>query len=73
LSEIHRELFGKTPRTRWIVLDDALRAEIYDRLAVLGFDRLEEWAGVANLEERVEGDDSVDPVVLAALRRASER
>jgi uncharacterized Ntn-hydrolase superfamily protein len=73
LSEVHRELFGKTPRARWIVVDDALRAEIDDRLAVLGFDRLEEWAGVANLEERVEGDDSVDPVVLAALRRASER
>jgi uncharacterized Ntn-hydrolase superfamily protein len=73
LFELHQELFGETPRERWIVVDEELRAEIDARLSALGFDRLEEWAGVANLEERVEGDESVDPVVLAALRRASER
>ena len=29
------------------------------------------WAGVENLEERVDGDDAIDPVVLDALREAS--
>ena len=28
----------------------------------------EEWAGVANLEDRVDGDAEIDPVVLEALR-----
>jgi uncharacterized Ntn-hydrolase superfamily protein len=71
LFEIHELLFGKTPRSRWIEVDHGLRKEIEDRLAVLGFERLEDWAGVANLEERVDGTDAVDPVVLDALREAS--
>lgn len=71
LFGLHHELFGETPRDRWIDVDDGLRKEIEDRLAVLGYERLEDWAGVANLEERVEGGDAVDPVVLEALRRAS--
>ena len=29
------------------------------------------WAGVENLEERVEGDDAIDPVVLERLREAT--
>ncbi len=70
LFGLHQDLFGVTPRERWIVVDDELRAEISERLALLGFDRLEDWAGVTNLEERVDGEDAVDPVVLAALRRA---
>ena len=61
----------QTPRSRWIGIDDGLRKEIEDRLAVLGFERLEDWAGEANLEERVDGTDAIDPVVLDALRRAS--
>ncbi len=71
LFGLHQELFGKTPRSRWLAIDDGLRKEIEDRLAVLGFERLEDWAGEANLEERVDGTDEIDPVVLAALRRAS--
>ena len=71
LFGLHQELFGQTPRSRWITLDDGLRREIADRLAVLGYERLEDWAGTANLEERVDGEDEVDPVVLDALRRAS--
>jgi uncharacterized Ntn-hydrolase superfamily protein len=71
LFGLHQELFGKTPRSRWIEVDDGLRKEIEDRLAVLGFERLEDWAGEANLEERVEGTDAIDPVVLEALRKAS--
>lgn len=72
LFGIHQELFGQTPRSRWITVDDGLRRELDDRLAVLGYERLEDWAGVANLEERVDGDEQIDPVVLEALRRASD-
>jgi uncharacterized Ntn-hydrolase superfamily protein len=68
LFGIHQELFGQTPRSEWIEVDDGLRKEIDDRLALLGFERLEDWAGVANLEERVDGEDAIDPVVLARLR-----
>ena len=71
LFGIHEDLFGQTPRSEWIEVDDGLRKEIGDRLAVLGFERLEDWAGVENLEERVEGDDAVDPFVLERLRAKS--
>jgi uncharacterized Ntn-hydrolase superfamily protein len=71
LYELHRQLFGKSPRSEWIQVDDGLRKEIEDRLAVLGYETLEEWAGEANLEERVEGMDVIDPVVLAELREQS--
>jgi uncharacterized Ntn-hydrolase superfamily protein len=70
LYAIHQLLFGKTPRDDWISVDDALRGEIRARLAALGYDRLEDWAGVQNLEERVDGEDAIDPVVLDQLRRA---
>jgi hypothetical protein len=43
---------------------------IDDRLAALGYDRLADWAGVANLEARVDGEDAVDPFVLERLRQA---
>ena len=67
---IHEELFGKTPRSQWIDVDAGLRREIDDRLAALGYERLEDWAGVANLEERVDGEDAIDPFVLERLRQA---
>ena len=35
-----------------------------------GYERLEDWAGAANLEERVDGADEIDPVVLDELRRS---
>jgi uncharacterized Ntn-hydrolase superfamily protein len=73
LFGLHQQLFGRTPRSQWLDVDDALRAEIRERLERLGFERLEEWAGVANLEERVDGEDAIDPLVLDALRAASER
>ena len=68
---IHHLLFGKTPRENWITVDDGLRKEIEDRLAVLGFESLDAWAGEVNLEERVEGTDALDPVVLEELRKAA--
>ena len=65
---LHDRLFGRTPRAQWLPLDGALRDEVHERLVRLGYDSLEAWAGVANLEERVEGNDAIDPVVLTALR-----
>ena len=70
LYEAHGLLFGKTPRDRWLPLDGELKAEVSELLAGLGHETLVDWAGVANLEERVDGDDAIDPVVLRELRRA---
>ena len=70
LFGLHEALFGKTPRDEWLAVDDNLRAEIGERLTALGHATLEDWAGVENLEERVDGSDRIDPVVLAALREA---
>ena len=71
LHDLHDQLFGKTPRNQWLTVDEELRAEIADRLAKLGYERLADWAGAANLEERVDGDAEIDPVVLRELRRGS--
>jgi uncharacterized Ntn-hydrolase superfamily protein len=67
---LHRRLFDVTPREDWLPLEGELRTEVDDRLGRLGYDTLEAWAGVENLEERVDGDDAIDPVVLEALREA---
>jgi uncharacterized Ntn-hydrolase superfamily protein len=71
IYEQHELLFGRTPRDAWLDVDGALRAEIDERLARLGHASLEDWAGVANLEERVDGERAIDPIVLRELRRAS--
>jgi len=71
LLALHHELFVATPREKWLDVDAELRAEISERLARLGYDRLEDWAGVENVEERVDGEDAIDPFVLDRLRRKS--
>jgi uncharacterized Ntn-hydrolase superfamily protein len=76
LFSLHEQLFGATPREDWLDVDDSLRDELRERLAKLGHDgdlakAFDEWAGAANLEERVEGVDRIDPIVLGALRQAS--
>jgi uncharacterized Ntn-hydrolase superfamily protein len=68
IYKLHDELFGETPRSEWIEIDDELRREIAERLAAVGHERLEDWAGQENLEDRVDGEDSIDPVVLEKLR-----
>ena len=70
---LHDEIFGKTPRAQWLDVDDALEAELRERLAKLGYDAdLAEafvaWTGKENLEDRVDGIEQIDPAVLDALR-----
>jgi uncharacterized Ntn-hydrolase superfamily protein len=71
LYGIHHLLFGQTPREEWLLVDGDLRRELAERLARLGHATLADWAGVANLEERVAGEELIDPVVLAELRRTT--
>ena len=73
---MHQAIFGETPREEWLEVDDALGQELRERLGRLGYDGdLAEsyfsWAGKENLEERVDGVDRVDPVVIEELRRQS--
>lgn len=74
LYGIHQALFGKTPPDRWLDVDDELAAELRERLAAVGYDgeladAFVAWAGTENLEERVDGVERIDPVVLEELRR----
>jgi len=76
LYGLHDAIFGRTPRTQWLDVDDALRDELTERLAKLGYDgeldaAFSAWAGTENYEMRVDGVDRVDPVVLEALRQQS--
>ena len=76
LYALHQEIFGVTPAEDWLEVDDALAAELRERLSKLGYrDQLDkaflDWAGTENLEERVDGVERVDPVVLDALRKQS--
>ena len=72
---MHRTLFGETPRDEWLAVDVALRSEIGERLAALGYragstaEAFTTWADIENLEERIDGFDRIDPVVLEELRR----
>jgi uncharacterized Ntn-hydrolase superfamily protein len=73
IYKLHDEIFGKTPRRLWVDVDDDLATELRERLAKLGYEgELEEsftqWTGKENLEDRVDGIEQIDPVVLEALR-----
>jgi uncharacterized Ntn-hydrolase superfamily protein len=74
LYRIHQTLFGKTPPEEWLDIGPLLAAELRERLGRLGFegalpDALRGWAGRENLEERLDGVERIDPVVLEELRR----
>ena len=71
---LHQAIFGKTPPNKWLDVDDGLATELRERLARLGHegelaDAFFAWAGTENLEDRVDGVERVDPVVLEELRR----
>ena len=73
LHRMHRALFGATPREDWLPVDDSLADELRTHLARLGYDgdlesSFARWAGTENLEERIEGIEHIDPVVLEELR-----
>ncbi len=72
LYKAHDALFGKTPRADWLPLEGELAGEVRTRLGSLGYERLADWAGVENLEERVGGEEAIDPVVLEHLRDSTE-
>jgi hypothetical protein len=68
---MHQAIFSQTPKEDWV---DADPDELRERLAKLGFEgeldpAFNAWAGKENLEERVDGVERVDPVVLEELRR----
>ena len=76
LFSLHEQLFGTTPPEDWVDVDDSLQQELRERLAKLGYagelaKAFDDWAGTANLEERVDGIRRIDPIVLEALRTAS--
>jgi uncharacterized Ntn-hydrolase superfamily protein len=73
LYGLHQAIFGKTPQQQWVEVDAALADELRERLARLGYDgdlaeAFARWAGNENLEERVDGIERIDPVVLEELR-----
>jgi uncharacterized Ntn-hydrolase superfamily protein len=70
---LHDEIFGKTPSRLWLDVDEELGAELQERLAKLGYEgelaeTFVQWTGKENLEDRVDGVEKIDPVVLEALR-----
>jgi uncharacterized Ntn-hydrolase superfamily protein len=74
LYGLHQAIFGKTPERLWLDVDDELAAELRERLSRLGFegelgDAFFTWSANENLEERVDGVERIDPVVLEELRR----
>jgi uncharacterized Ntn-hydrolase superfamily protein len=76
LFSLHEELFGATPPEDWLDVDDTLQQELRKRLERLGHmgelqQAFTDWAGTANLEERVDGVTRIDPIVLDALRKAT--
>jgi uncharacterized Ntn-hydrolase superfamily protein len=76
IYRLHDALFGETPRDRWLPVDEVLATELRQRLATAGYegelgDALVRWSGSENLEERVDGIEAIDPVVLEALREAT--
>jgi uncharacterized Ntn-hydrolase superfamily protein len=66
---IHELLFGKTPADEFLPLKGSVAEDVSRHLKLLGYDRLEDWAGVENLEERLDpSGQSIDPKVLELLR-----
>jgi len=69
LYDIHRLLFGTTPKEQFLPLEGDVGDEVGRLLAARGFTSLDDWAAVENLEERLDPEGkSIDPVVLGVLR-----
>ena len=68
-------LFLDRHPTMQIQIEELSAGGIGERLAALGYDgeladAMRRWSGNENLEERVDGVERIDPVVLRALREA---
>ncbi len=73
LYRLHQALYGTTPRSEWLPVDAALAEELRARLSRLGYEgelseALFAWVAKQNLEERYDGLESIDPVLLMELR-----
>jgi uncharacterized Ntn-hydrolase superfamily protein len=79
LLGLHELYFGSTPTDRWLPVAGGLEAEVRAALERLGYATgdlaadLETWAGIENLEERVDGAARIDPIVLDELCRLAAR
>jgi uncharacterized Ntn-hydrolase superfamily protein len=73
LYGLHDRLFGVTPDEDWLPLEGDLADEVRSLVARAGYGSLREWAGAANLEERMRDEPRIDPVVLEALREDTAR
>jgi uncharacterized Ntn-hydrolase superfamily protein len=75
LYDLHELYFGSTPEEQWVTVDPALRAQLTEAMAKLGYRSgefekdSEAWAGTENFEERIRGADRLDPVVVEQIRR----
>jgi uncharacterized Ntn-hydrolase superfamily protein len=75
IFELHDLFFGQPSREEWLEVEEQLAAELRERLDRLGYgqkplpEAFAAWAGAENLEDRVDGIDRIDPVVLEQLRQ----
>lgn len=73
LYRLHDRYFGSTPREAWVPSTAELVGRVRARLGELGYDSgdlgvdLDAWAGYENLEERLDGVEGFDPVLLEEL------
>jgi len=73
IYRLHQAIYAVTPRDEWLPVDAALAEEMRDRLQRLGYEgelgeTLRTWVAKQNLEERYDGIEAIDPVVLMELR-----
>jgi uncharacterized Ntn-hydrolase superfamily protein len=70
LLDLHRLYFDRPDPDTLLPLEGELADEVDLRLRALGYDTLDDWAGVENYEERMV-DGRIDPLVLGQLRAAT--
>lgn len=70
LLDLHRLYFDRPDPDTLLPLEGELAEEVGLRLRALGYDTLDDWAGVENYEDRMV-DSQIDPLVLAQLRSAT--
>ncbi|MFE1319454.1 DUF1028 domain-containing protein [Kitasatospora phosalacinea] len=70
LLAVHEVLHGVSDPAELLPLEGELATEVRELLGSLGYDSLDRWAGVENLEGRL-AEGRIDPLVLDHLRTAS--